>query len=128
MLFHFSCFWFLYYYQLLLSETLPFADTKENKYQCVLIDFLFLIGTPNENIWSDFATLPATQNFTLKEQPYNNLKAKFPKLSTSGQRLLNFLFMYDPKRRATASECLQSTYFKEQPFRKFLKIFFYING
>lgn len=74
-----------------------------------------LLGTPNDNIWPEFSQLPAIENFTLKAQPYNNLKTRFPGLSPSGQRLLNFLFMYDPKRRATASECLESSYFKEQP-------------
>ncbi|XP_068207888.1 cyclin-dependent kinase 10 isoform X2 [Palaemon carinicauda] len=74
-----------------------------------------LLGTPNDNIWPDFSQLPAIQNFTLMQQPYNNLKTKFPALSPSGQRLLNFLFMYDPNRRATADECLQSAYFKELP-------------
>ncbi|XP_064077991.1 cyclin-dependent kinase 10-like [Macrobrachium nipponense] len=74
-----------------------------------------LLGTPNDNIWPDFSQLPAIQSFTLKQQPYNNLKTKFPALSASGQRLLNFLFMYDPNRRATAEECLSSSYFKEHP-------------
>lgn len=71
--------------------------------------------TPSDAIWSDFSKLPAVQNFTLKNQPYNNLKTKFPWISAAGLRLLNFLFMYDPKKRATAEECLQSSYFKEHP-------------
>ncbi|XP_055626408.1 cyclin-dependent kinase 10 [Toxorhynchites rutilus septentrionalis] len=74
-----------------------------------------LLGTPSELIWPDFPSLPAIQNFTLKAQPYNNLKPKFPWLSSAGLRLLNFLFMYDPNKRATAEECLQSSYFKEAP-------------
>lgn len=28
--------------------------------------------------------------------------------------------MYDPRKRATAEECLQSSYFKEAPTRKFV--------
>ncbi|KOB55525.1 Cdc2-related kinase, partial [Operophtera brumata] len=48
--------------------------------------------------------LLALQNFTLKQQPYNNLKQRFPWLSAAGLRLLNFLFMYDPNKRATAEE------------------------
>lgn len=55
------------------------------------------------------------QDFTLKAQPYNNLKAIFPWLSSAGLRLLNFLFMYDPTKRAKADECLKSSYFKELP-------------
>ena len=74
-----------------------------------------LLGTPSEAIWPGFSQLPACQKFTLRQQPYNNMKAKFPQLSQTGLRLLNFLFMYDPKKRATAKESLLSTYFKEPP-------------
>ena len=52
-----------------------------------------LLGTPNDSIWPEFSSLPALQEFTLKQQPYNNLKHKFPWLSAAGLRLLNFLFM-----------------------------------
>lgn len=75
-------------------------------------------GTPSASIWPEFATLPFLKNFSLKHQPYNNIKQKFTWLSSAGLRLLNFLFMFDPKKRASADECLQSTYFKEMPFRK----------
>lgn len=52
---------------------------------------------------------------------YNNLRQTFPWLSDAGFRLLNFLFMYDPTRRARARECCQSSYFREHPLRKWLK-------
>lgn len=74
-----------------------------------------LLGTPHSAIWPQMEQLPALQHFTLKQQPYNNLKHKFPYLSAAGLRLLNFLFMYDPAKRATAEECLQSSYFRESP-------------
>lgn len=77
-----------------------------------------LLGTPSEAIWPGMNKLPALKNFTLSHQPYNNLKQRFQWLSPAGLRLLNFLFMYDPKKRATAEECLQSSYFKEPPLRK----------
>lgn len=76
-----------------------------------------LTGTPSDAIWPGFSDLPALQNYSLKQQPYNNLKQRFPWLSAAGLRLLNFLFMYDPRKRATAEECLQSSYFKEPPQR-----------
>lgn len=79
-----------------------------------------LLGTPSDAIWPEYSSLPALENFTLKQQPYNNLKQRFPWLSAAGLRLLNFLFMYDPKKRATAEECLQSSYFKEAPYRELL--------
>ena len=74
-----------------------------------------LLGTPNDKIWPGFSELPMIQEFTLKAQPYNNLKHKFPWISASGLRLMNFLLMYDPTKRASAEECLQSSYFKEPP-------------
>lgn len=80
---------------------------------------LKFLGTPSASIWPEFATLSSTKNFTLKQQPYNNIKSRFPWLSSAGLRLLNFLFMYDPKKRATAEECLKSSYFKEMPLRKY---------
>lgn len=46
-----------------------------------------------------FSRLPLVGQYSLRKQPYNNLKHKFPWLSEAGLRLLNFLFMYDPKKR-----------------------------
>ncbi|XP_074645263.1 cyclin-dependent kinase 10-like [Tubulanus polymorphus] len=74
-----------------------------------------MFGTPNESIWPGFQNLPALEHFSLKNQPYNNLRLKFPWISEAGIRLLNFLFMFDPKKRATAADCCESSYFKEQP-------------
>ncbi len=100
----------------------PLLPGKSEIQQLELI--VDLLGTPSEAIWPEFNALPALQNFHLKQQPYNNLKQRFPWLSAAGLRLLNFLFMYDPKKRATAEECLQSSYFKEAPLRKLLKYVF----
>ncbi|TKC38609.1 hypothetical protein EI555_010146 [Monodon monoceros] len=58
-----------------------------------------LLGTPSENIWPGFSQLPLVSQYSLRKQPYNNLKHKFPWLSEAGLRLLNLLFMYDPKKR-----------------------------
>lgn len=82
------------------------------------------LGTPSDAIWPGFSNLPALQNYSLKQQPYNNLKQKFPWLSAAGLRLLNFLFMYDPRKRATAEECLQSSYFKEPPLREYFLLYY----
>ncbi|KAJ3596668.1 hypothetical protein NHX12_003072 [Muraenolepis orangiensis] len=74
-----------------------------------------LLGTPNENIWPGFSRLPLVGQYSLRKQPYNNLKNKFTWLSEAGHRLLNLLFMYNPMHRATAKDCLASSYFKEKP-------------
>ena len=74
-------------------------------------------GTPSESIWPGFKDLEALKSFDLRSQPYNNLKSQFPHLSPAGHRLLNFLFMYDPSRRATAQQALDTSYFAEEPLR-----------
>ncbi|XP_030557096.1 cyclin-dependent kinase 10 [Drosophila novamexicana] len=74
-----------------------------------------LLGAPSESIWPGFLDLPAVQNFTLSQQPYNNLKTKFQMLGQAGRSLLNILFIYNPSTRATADECLSSKYFTEPP-------------
>lgn len=100
----------------ILGELLIHKPLLPGNGEIAQIDLIIeLLGTPSESIWPGFLQLPACQNFTLRSQPYNNLKTKFPKLSQAGLRLLNFLFMYDPKKRATAGESLMSTYFKEAP-------------
>jgi len=100
----------------ILGELLAHKPLLPGKSEIGQLELIIdLLGTPNDQIWPGFSELPAMQEFTLKAQPYNNLKHKFPWLSQAGLRLLNFLFMYDPSKRATADECLQSSYFKEQP-------------
>jgi cyclin-dependent kinase 10 len=97
--------------ELLLNKPL-LPGTSEIAQIDMIVD---LLGTPSEHIWPGFDALPACKNFTLKQQPYNNLKTKFPLLTQAGLRLLNVLFMYDPKKRATSEEGLSSSYFKEAP-------------
>lgn len=100
----------------ILGELLAHKPLLPGKSEINQIELVVdLLGTPNDHIWPEFSSLPALQEFTLKQQPYNNLKHKFPWLSAAGLRLLNFLFMFDPTKRATADECLQSSYFKEAP-------------
>ena len=97
--------------ELLAHEPLMPGRSEINQLE-LIID---LLGTPNDHIWPGLSELPALKEFKLKQQPYNNLKHKFEWLSAAGLRLLNFLFMYDPEKRATAPECLKSSYFNEPP-------------
>lgn len=100
----------------ILGELLIHKPLLPGNGEIAQIDLIIeLLGTPSESIWPGFSQLPACQKFTLRSQPYNNLKTKFPHLSQSGLRLLNFLFMYDPKKRGSAKESLKSPYFKESP-------------
>ncbi len=58
-----------------------------------------MFGTPTEKIWPGLNDLPSLKNFSLRQQPYNNVKQTFPWLSNAGLRLINFMFMYDPSKR-----------------------------
>uniref|UniRef100_A0A8C9DJR6 Cyclin dependent kinase 10 n=1 Tax=Prolemur simus TaxID=1328070 RepID=A0A8C9DJR6_PROSS len=100
----------------ILAELLAHKPLLPGTSEIHQIDLIVqLLGTPSENIWPGFSKLPLVGQYSLRKQPYNNLKHKFPWLSEAGLRLVNFLFMYDPKKRATAGDCLESSYFKEKP-------------
>lgn len=88
----------------------PLLPGRSEIHQLELI--INLLGTPNESIWPGFSKLPALETFTLKNQPYNNLKSLFPWLHQSGLKLINAMFMYDPTKRITAGDCLDDPYFK----------------
>lgn len=101
----------------ILGELLAHRPMMSGRSEVQQIEMIVeMFGTPNENIWPGFSSLPALEYVSLKKQPYNNLRHTFPWLSEAGVRLLNFLFMYDPNKRATAEDCLDSSYFKEQPY------------
>ncbi|ORX90494.1 Pkinase-domain-containing protein [Basidiobolus meristosporus CBS 931.73] len=83
------------------------------------LDKIFrLLGMPNEKIWPGFSNLPHAQNITFVNQPYNNLRNRFPYVTESGLDLLSKLLTYDPEKRITAEEALQHPYFKESPLPK----------
>ncbi|VDO64076.1 unnamed protein product [Schistosoma curassoni] len=100
--------------ELLLHK--PLLPGKTEVHQLELI--IDLLGTPNDQIWplpgrGTVTSINSTNhNLVLR---YNNLRHTFPWLSDAGLRLLNFLFMYDPSKRARARECCQSSYFREHP-------------
>jgi len=43
-----------------------------------------LLGSPSERIWRGFSDLPNVKTMNLPVNPYNELKKKFPNLSTIG--------------------------------------------
>lgn len=100
--------------ELLLNR--PLLPGKTEIQQIDLI--VGLLGAPSETIWPGLSQLPALQSFSLRPQPYNTIKEKFPDVQNSGHQLLNDLLMYDPAKRITASAALESKYFLQSPFRK----------
>ncbi|CDW53839.1 Cell division protein kinase 10 [Trichuris trichiura] len=98
--------------ELLLHK--PFLPGQSQMHQIQLMVNTF--GTPTEAIWPGLSKLPALRSFSLEQQPYNTLKTIFTSLSANGLKLLHSMFVYDPAKRATAAQCLDSVYFKEPPY------------
>ena len=96
-----------------LLKNKPLLPGKSEANQIDLI--VNLLGTPTDNIWPGFSSLPLARQISLKHQPYNNLKHKFPSLSNLGIKLLNDCLMYNPAKRITARRALKCGYFTEKP-------------
>ena len=62
-------------------------------------------------IQNEHKTPPLFQ-VTFTKQPYNNLRKRFPYLTSNGFDLLMGLLTYDPKKRITAEQALDHSYFK----------------
>lgn len=97
--------------ELLYHKPLMMGKSEISQFQ-LIVD---LLGTPSDQIWPGFSSLPGAKTMNFKHQPYNNLKHKFSWLSSAGLNLLNHMLMFDPCKRASATECLQSSYFIEKP-------------
>jgi len=100
----------------IIAELLAHQPLLKGKNEIEMIDLIVkLIGSPSEEIWPGYSKLPALKTIKLPKQLYNNLKNRFPWLSSAGISLLNHLLMYDPSKRTTARSCLDFKYFKEAP-------------
>ncbi|TPX68509.1 hypothetical protein SpCBS45565_g03076 [Spizellomyces sp. 'palustris'] len=77
-----------------------------------------LLGTPNERTWPGMVELPGCKTFSFANQPYNNLRSRFPYLTENGLNLMTKLLTYDPEQRITAEEALRHPYFTENPLPK----------
>jgi len=101
----------------ILAELLAHKPLLPGRTELGQLDLIIeLLGSPQDKIWPGLNQLPALRSFTLREQPYNNVKHTFPWLGARGVALINHLLMYYPRRRCTADEAVQHSYFKEHPY------------
>jgi len=87
------------------------------------IDKIFkMIGSPNEEVWPDFASLPNTSILRWKNKESPKIFKMFPVNSFSGGQsyldpngfdLLQRLLTLDPKKRISADDALNHAYFRE---------------
>jgi len=74
-----------------------------------------LLGTPSEEIWQGYSTLPAVQYVRFAEQPFNMLRRALPNVIPSAVDLVKRFLTYDPNQRITAAQALQHPFFSEEP-------------
>jgi serine/threonine protein kinase len=80
--------------------------------------YKFILGTPNDDIWPGFSSLPLSSKLKLKNSE-SQLNTKFEDfLSESGRDLLSQMLCLDPKKRITTKNLLTHKYFKEKPYPK----------
>lgn len=87
------------------------------------IDKIFkMLGSPNEDTWPDFHTLPNTSILRWKNKnppkifetfPVNSFVGGQTYLDSNGFDLLQRLLTLDPKKRLSAEEALKHAYFFE---------------
>ncbi|CAI2375747.1 unnamed protein product [Moneuplotes crassus] len=76
-----------------------------------------LIGKPNKHIWPDYVDMEVSAKLdSLVENEYNDIPIKFKKFSPAAVKLLEDMLVWDPLKRITAEEALQSDFFNEPPF------------
>lgn len=77
-----------------------------------------LLGTPNDEVWPGFSSLPNARTVNFANQPTNHLRENFKYLSDNGYDLMARLLCYSPDERISAEEALEHPFFKESPFPK----------
>jgi cyclin-dependent kinase 12/13 len=79
------------------------------------LDKIFkLIGTPTDEIWPDAKLLPWYKSFKPTKQYKSRLREKYKHVGENALELLDNLLSLDPKKRYSASDALESKYFKAE--------------
>ncbi len=108
----------------IMAELLAKEPLLSGRSEIEQIDKVFkLLGTPTDRVWPGFTELPLVKKVKFVQQPYNNLRNRFPARSADGRAalsdkgfdLLNRLLAYDPARRISAEEALSHPWFEELP-------------
>jgi cell division cycle 2-like protein len=102
----------------ILAEFIRLKPLFMGKGEIDQIDKIFHeLGTPSDDIWTGYSSLPAVKSLKFKSYPCNQLRKTFGTdvIGESGLKLLNNFFIYDPEMRITANEAMKSEWFDENP-------------
>lgn len=97
--------------ELLLHE--PLMRGRNEQHQIELA--CQLLGSPTPSIWGGFGQLPLSSTYRVPDQPYNQLRERFPYQSDAAIDMLNQLFKYDPAQRLPASAARTHRYWFQSP-------------
>ncbi|OAF70086.1 hypothetical protein A3Q56_02146 [Intoshia linei] len=101
----------------ILSEIITKKTMFPGKGELDQLNLIFkTLGTPNEKIWPGCKQLKGMKNYAFEKFPYNTLHTKYgTDLTILGLDLLDRTLCYDPKKRLTAQDILDHSYFEEHP-------------
>lgn len=88
---------------------------SKNNSKFKLLKIVATFGTPTTKIWPGMAKLNFPKGFILIDQPFNNLKTHFPNQTDECLDLMYKMFVYDPEKRVSASDCFDHPYFDTAP-------------
>lgn len=71
-----------------------------------------ILGTPTQKIWPEGMKLAAAMEFKFPQFPVTPLAKIVPNASKEALKLMLDMMAYDPMKRPTATQCLQSPYFQ----------------
>lgn len=74
-----------------------------------------VLGSPTENLWPGHLELPLLKDYSLQDQPYNQINYTFASETTETVSLLKTILLYNPQSRSSAKQCLGHPYFSEFP-------------
>jgi cyclin-dependent kinase 10 len=97
--------------EFLLSKPMLPGKTELEQYKMIVE----LLGSPDEHIWPGYSDLPFADVFKTPWVEMDDIERRFPNTTKAGHRLLKRMLAWSPKKRTTAVDAMDSSYFDEFP-------------